>query len=169
MKTKTNLLFRLAFIVVCFNLLVFPFFSRMMSGLTLLDTDFFYKPHEALELFEALGPAGRRRYLRLAGIADMIYPAVYGSLFVLFAQHIKAKKPTMMAAWAAPIFDLSENLATVIMLFRFPRFDYIIALTGSFLNGFKWLTVAIYLLLTVATIFSARTSSGMKRKSQRGN
>ena len=47
------------------------------GGLRILDMRFSYGPEEANSLFEALGTEGRRAYLMLHLMPDMLFPITY--------------------------------------------------------------------------------------------
>ncbi|MBK9290721.1 MAG: hypothetical protein IPM52_03690 [Bacteroidetes bacterium] len=128
-----------------FNLLVFPYFSMMMGGHQLLDTRFFYNPQSVAGLLSDLGEDGRRWYLWMSGLADMLYPLFYGRLFLELARLATPRKSLHKMAWLAPLADVAENMFTFSMLLVFPSFIPALAYLGSFFNGTKWLAVGLFL------------------------
>jgi hypothetical protein len=85
----------------------------------------------------------------MAGLVDMVYPVVYGSVLVILTRWLSANRLLSYFALAAPVADVAENLATIAMLIRYPKFDKSIALLGSFFNGIKWISVAVIILILV--------------------
>lgn len=169
MKHRVLLFAALVLLSLMFNLLVFPYLSEKTGGLHLLDTRFFYNPGSAADLLNLLGEEGRSWYLRMAGLADMLYPLAYGSLFVLLARWSSSHPLTLSLAFIAPAADIAENLATVIMLLRYPAFDQAVALAGSAFNGLKWIAVAGFMLMMVAAALRKLVSRMNKRIGQRNN
>jgi hypothetical protein len=149
MKPTILLLASLMLVAIAFNLIVFPYFALKTSGHQLLDTQFFYKPESAAYLLFVLGHEGRKWYLWMAGLVDMVYPVVYGSVLVILTRWLSANRLLSYFALAAPVADVAENLATIAMLIRYPKFDKSIALLGSFFNGIKWISVAVIILILV--------------------
>lgn len=169
MKPRVLLFATLVLITFMFNLFVFPYFSEKTGGLQLLDTRFFYNPGSAADLLNLLGEEGRKWYLRMAGLADMLYPLAYGSVFVMLAQWSSASRPMLLMAFFAPLADIAENLATVALLLRYPAFDQAVALAGSAFNGLKWIAVAGFLLMMTATAIRKLVSRLNMRFGQRNN
>ncbi len=54
-----------------------PTIEDHSGGLRILDMQFFYGPEEANHLFEALGTEGRRAYIVLHLVPDMLFPISY--------------------------------------------------------------------------------------------
>lgn len=152
----------LAALVLMIMLLIFPAFTVFEeSGAGMLDTGFFYTPDEAQQILKSLGPDGRKTYVFVAGVVDMIYPLLYGRLFYLLLLWLTASaSPQNRLAWTTSVLDVLENLTTLILLGTYPVLNPILMQLGGWFNGLKWISLVVLLavlaLLAIRKLFSGR-------------
>ncbi|MCJ8167162.1 hypothetical protein MKJ04_20140 [Pontibacter sp. E15-1] len=113
---------------------IFPTYSSRLQDIAgqeiqLLDIRFSYATSEVLYDFEKLGTEGRDLYKVIAGRIDMIYPIIYGLLFISVLAYLLKRvtntnsKLLFIATLPAlgVTFDYLENLNTLSLLNDFPN------------------------------------------------
>ena len=93
-----------------------------------LDTRFSYSLQEVNYLFENLGIEGRELYATIVGSVDMIYPIVYGILFMLvlvfLLRKLSGHKSKLILIALLPVlgslFDYFENFHILKLLQKYP-------------------------------------------------
>ncbi len=156
--TSWKMIAALAVAFLFFMLYLFPTFQadfNQIAGVEVksLDTRLFYNASDVLALFEALGEQGRAKLLVFSGVADMIYPLVYGSMFYLLLRKLAGPFGSRLRLLsylpvATVVFDYIENASILIMLRVFPAISETQALIGSAATSLKW----GFLGLTVASV-----------------
>lgn len=94
-----------------------------------LDTRFSYSLQEVNYLFEKLGIEGRELYATIVGRVDMIYPIVYGILFMLvlmfLLRKLSGRKSKLILVALFPIlgslFDYFENFHILKLIRKYPN------------------------------------------------
>lgn len=123
-----------------------PTIEDHSGGLRILDMRLSYGPQEANELFEALGAEGRRAYLMLHLIPDMLFPVCYSmALACTSAWFLVRLLPlTHPLQWLAltplisGVADTLENLSLVVVNASYPdRVDWLVHM-ASLLTKIKW-------------------------------
>ena len=160
-----------------FSFYLFPHYqSRMTEAagepVAGLDTRFSYTTEEVQRDFDALGPAGRDLYGFVVGTIDMIYPLIYGLLFVLVLAWLLKRtagpsSSRMMLALlplAGVLLDYLENINTLRLLAAYPDFSPDAVSWGErmtqFKHAFGLLSVAMAAFLAIVLVI--RTISGDK-------
>lgn len=164
-----KLIVPLFILFVGFSVFFFPGYqSRMQAAagepISPLDTRFSYTYEEVRRDFEKLGADGRDTYRIVVSRIDMIYPIIYGCLFILMlAWPIKnLTTPGSPALWIAllpligMLFDYLENIVIIDLLDSFPKLD---AQTVAFAermtilkHGFLFLSVGLAVLLFISVM-----------------
>jgi len=98
------------------------------GGVQPLDTRFSYTTAEVSDTFQKLGSEGRAIYESVVGRIDMIYPLVYGALFILVLAYLLRKTADRTSGFillaliplSGVTFDYLENLNTLKLLHQFP-------------------------------------------------
>ena len=154
---------------VGFSAFFFPRYQKKMQDaagepIAPLDTRFSYTYEDVRSAFERLGVDGRNVYSDLSSRIDMIYPLIYGLLFILVLAWAlkKLTRPGSPALWLAflPVigmfFDYLENLTTIKLLNSFPELDpesVAFAERMTILkHGFLFLSVALAVLLSITAM-----------------
>jgi hypothetical protein len=119
-----------------FSFFIFPEYqSRMMEAagqeIAPLDTRFQYSAADVRRDFDALGQSGREIYKIVVARVDMLFPIVYGLLFVLLLAYLLRKASHDQSRWlllsllplTGVIFDFLENFNILRLLIEHPDFS----------------------------------------------
>ncbi len=157
--------------VVIAALVVFAFFvvvvlPQMAGQLTALsgvdvspDTSFIYTVSDLYAMAEAYGPDGRVYYIYSRFTFDLIWPAAY--LFFLVAtvtylfRVLPEKSPWRLVnllPFAGAFFDLFENSAASLVMFRYPAETAVVAQLAPLFTFLKWLFIAFSFVALLAGI-----------------
>ena len=148
-----------------FSFFLFPHYQARLSEaagepVTPLDTRMSYSPDEIRTLFDSLGTEGRDIYKTVVGI-DMLYPVVYGLLFILILAWLLKKITHENSGWMllalipvlGVLFDHLENINTLKLLNRYPDISTAAVAWGEKMtllkHSFGVLSVALAGLLAV--------------------
>lgn len=117
-----------------FSFYIFPDFQSRLTDaageeITALDTRFSYTHEEVLTSFEKLGEQGRVLYTVIVGRIDMVYPMVFGFLFVLILAWLLRRITHPESDWMylsllpllVILLDYLENFNTLHLLKTFPN------------------------------------------------
>ncbi len=153
----------LALIVVGVNLIFFLVgleMKRHHGSSEILDIKLGYTPETAMRVLESQGEYGRQlsRYLLLL---DMVYPVVYGLLFILLLYRFMPRTPVPFLEYViyafpvvAVIADWLENIWELRMIHGFPEAVSRLAPTASVFTLVKWYAVMITLfVLAIEVLF----------------
>lgn len=149
-----------------------PTIEDYSGGLRILDMRFSYGPEEATHLFEALGTEGRRAYIVLHLVPDMLFPISYALAFactsawflvrLLHLDHpLQWLSLTPLISGAA---DLLENLSLVVASWSYPsRIDWLTQV-ASLLTKVKFglMPIGVVLLSVMALLWFIRGRPGSK-------
>lgn len=138
------------------------------------DTSLFYTPAELYDMAESLGPDGRQAYIRARFTFDVVWPLVYGLFLVTTISWLAGHAfPTSgRAALArrlnlAPIlgvgFDYLENLATSLVMARYPASTPVADLLAGPFTLVKWFFVGgSFVVLVAVTAAAVRRQFAVK-------
>ena len=152
--------------ITCF---VFPSYQTRLNEtageeVTSLDTRFSYSLEDVHKAFEKLGVAGRSLYRSVVGGIDMVYPLVYGLLFILVLANLLKKTidpgSRFMLLALLPLLgvgcDYLENINTLSLLRDYPLLSAQKVAWGEQMtrmkHAFLFLTLGSALLLAVALL-----------------
>lgn len=146
-----------------FNAFFFPWAEKKLAGFggpgtKVLDLHFGFRPEEAYQFLEKIGPEGRALYGLIELTADMIYPILYslllGTLLVLVWRRILPENSRRLRLGLIPLvaalFDYLENICNFMLVKRFPAASEAIAQLSSFMGMGKWVFFGSGALLLVA-------------------
>ena len=117
------------------------------------DTSLWYSPGELYRIAEAYGPQGRRAYIRARFTFDLLWPLVYGAFLGaaiswLYARAFapgKSPGSPWRLANLAPVLgvllDYLENLATSLVMLRYPSRTPVVDILAPVLTLVKWVFV----------------------------
>ncbi len=151
----------LLLLIALFTFYIFPQIDYRQYGasIRILDVRMWYSVAEMQKLFAILGAGGRALYWFQIAVIDMVYPLVYGSLFVFIVLRFGSFNLTSrwvsfwhFSVFLAPLMDYLENFNTLIALTLYPEIPSVFALSGSLFTGLKWLNALAALLLMFFTI-----------------
>ncbi len=143
-----------------------PTIEDHSGGLRILDMRFSYGPEEANHLFEALGTEGRRAYLMLHLMPDMVFPACYALAFACTSAWLLVRllPPDHPLQWLSltPLIsgaaDILENLSLAVANASYPRrIDWLIYV-ASVLTKIKFglMPIGVVLLSVMALLWFTR-------------
>lgn len=132
------------------------------------DTSLFYTPADLYDMAEAFGPDGRQAYIQARATFDVAWPVVYG-LFLVTAISWLAGRAFPLTGRAAsgrrlnlaPLlgvgFDYLENLATSLVMARYPAPTPVIDLLAGPFTLVKWIFVGgSFVVLVLVTAVAVR-------------
>ena len=137
-----------------------PTIEDYSGGLRILDMRFSYGPEEANRLFEALGPEGRRAYLTLHLIPDLLFPISYALAFActsawFLVRLLPLGHPVQwlsLTPLISGVADIFENLSLVIANASYPtRIDWL-TYVASVLTKIKFGLMPIGVVLLIAMV-----------------
>lgn len=149
-------------IVLLFNIILFPMteINNPSEGLIMLDLRSSYDLNYVLKLFGTIGTGGRLHYLYFL-VADTIYIYAYFMLswhVIIFLQRNIGKLGVLTAflrfsAIPAVLFDISENINTLLLLLNFPEITDKMVSRGSVVSMLKWYCVSGLVLIVISYTF----------------
>lgn len=127
------------------------------------DTSLFYTPAELYSMAETFGADGRQAYIQARFTFDVVWPLVYGLFLVTAIGWLAGKAFQPGSPWRlltlAPVlgvlFDYLENLATSLVLARYPAPTPVVDLLAGPLTLVKWLFVGGSFAVLVAVAIAA--------------
>ncbi len=136
------------------------------GGLRILDMRLSYGPEEAGQLFEALGTEGRRAYLMLHLMPDILFPVCYALAFTFtsawfLVRLLPQDHPLQwlsLTPLIAGVADLLENLSLVVANLSYPsRIDWLTTV-ASVLTKIKFglMPVGVVLLSVMLVLWFIR-------------
>jgi hypothetical protein len=152
-------------VFVVFTALVLPAQSRAAgeysSGVGSPDMSFFYSSEELTRIAEAYGESGRAAYVRARFTFDLIWPIVYAFFLAttiswtfqrVFPPSSVIRRGNLLPL-AAALFDYLENIATSIVMLRYPNSAPLLGNLAPVFTLLKWsLIVGSFGLLLFAGI-----------------
>lgn len=149
-------------IILLFNTIIFPMteINNPLEGLAMLDLRSTYDLNYVLNLFNTIGTEGRLHYLYFLA-ADTIYIYAYFMLSwhaIIFLQKNIGKLGMFtsflrFSAIPAVIFDIFENINTLLLLLNFPEITEKMASRGSIATTLKWYSVSGLVVIILCNIF----------------
>ena len=143
-----------------------PAIEDHSAGLRILDMRFSSGPEEANHLVEALGTEGRRAYLVLHLVPDMLFPISYALAFALtsawfLVRLLPLDHPVQwlsLTPLISGVADILENLSLVVANSSYPsRIDWLTQL-ASLLTKLKFglMPIGVVLLSVMALLWFIR-------------
>ncbi|SEU09313.1 hypothetical protein [Paenibacillus sp. NFR01] len=134
-----------------------PRIREVSQGADILDMHMYYSKSEAYSMLERLQPEGRRVYSEMLMGFDFVFPAVYAITFALIVSMLFRSKFSahpfirvlVMLPLAAGLFDWSENMSILAILFKYPAISDAAYAAGLLTLGkwiFIWLSLAVVLI-----------------------
>lgn len=154
-----------------FSFYVFPDYqSRLATAagepIRPLDTRFAYTHEDVLTDFEKLGHHGRILYTVIVGRIDMVYPMIFGLLFLLILAYLLRKVTHPQSSWLflalfpllPVLFDYLENLNTLHLLHTFPNITEEAVSRGEKFTLLKHILglVSVAMILVLAVVLVAK-------------
>jgi len=132
-----------------------PALRQLAGGERILDLRPGYSPQTAHRFLEALGRAGRARYLEMLWTVDLALPALF-SVALWTALGRGALRRWRWVGLAAGAADYLENLAITALIAAFPGRNDALVLAASVLTSSKLLLYGVSLALAIGGAWAAR-------------
>lgn len=134
------------------------------GGAGILDVEFEYSTEKAFQILTLLGAEGRQFYISKIIPLDFLFIPIY-MLFLFywicyFLQKINSDKEFLNLLLMLPVltvvFDVMENICTIIMLKQYPSINAVVCTIGSNMTllkfAFFYMSFMAIILLLVASI-----------------
>jgi hypothetical protein len=124
---------------------------------------FFYTPEALYNSAESYGESGRAAYVRARFTFDLLWPLVYTLFLTTAISWITSWEFSLDSIWQyanlTPIvgmfLDYMENIATSIVMLRYPSKILIAAWLAPIFTSLKWITItASFLLLMLLGVYA---------------
>jgi hypothetical protein len=127
------------------------------------DTSFVYTPADLYRTAEAYGAAGRAAYIRARFTFDLIWPLVYAFFLATSISWLLARAPVgespvrlvNLVPVVGALFDYLENLATSLVMARYPARTPVVDLLAPVLTMIKWIFVGGSFVLLIVGVVAA--------------
>jgi len=143
-----------------------PTIEAHSGGLRVLDMRFSYGPEDANLLFEALGTEGRRSYLLMHLIPDMLFPITYGLAFAFTSAWFLVRLFPLdhplqwlsLTPLISTVADILENLSLAIANWSYPNQIDWLTRAASVLTKIKFglMPIGVVLLSIMVLLWFAR-------------
>ena len=143
-----------------------PTIEDHSGGLRILDMRFSYGPEEANRLFEALGTEGRRAYLMLHLMPDLLFPISYALAFACtsawFLVRLLPRDHPLQWLSLTPLIsgvaDIFENLSLVVANLSYPsRVDWLTHVASALTTiKFGLMPIGVVLLSVMVLLWLVR-------------
>ena len=143
-----------------------PTIVEHSGGLPILDLRVSYSPDDAYKLFTELGTAGRRAYLILHLVPDIIFPIGYALTFAFISAWFLVRLLPLdhrlqwlsMIPLISGLADVSENLSLVICNLAYPgRIDWLVRFAHLLTKvKFGLLPIGVVFLLIIVVMWFIR-------------
>lgn len=126
------------------------------------DLSFYYSAADLYQMADTYGEAGRAEYLRVRFTFDLLWPLVYTFFLVTAISWIFAQALSEQSKWRlanlAPVmgmfFDYLENIATSLVMSRYPVQTPVIDWLAGVFTTLKWIFIGgSFVLLLGGTVF----------------
>ncbi len=122
-----------------------------------LDARVFYSPSAVRELFDSIGPQGRRDYFLQEAFADMAWMAIYTLLLLNVYRWAGGTRPALCLL---PVtFDLIETLGILVLLSTYPELGAAETWIVTAASPLKWGSIVLVSLLIFAAWNRGRASA----------
>lgn len=160
----TPLLLIAVAVFVLFMVIVLPNMAGRLTALTGVnvspDTSFVYTARDLNAMAEAYGSAGRAYYIYSRFTFDLVWPTVYllflASLVTRLFRFLEPNDPRRLVnllPFIAVFFDLLENSAASLVMFRYPLASPIAASLAPVFTFLKWVFIGFSFAALVIGLF----------------
>lgn len=161
--TKRFLLMVLA-VFALFMVMVLPNMAGRLTGLTGVsvspDISLVYSAKDLYAMAEAYGSAGRAYYIYSRFTFDLAWPAVYllflATMITRLFRFLDPNDPRRLVnllPFIAVIFDLLENSAVSLVMFRYPLASPLAASLAPVFSFLKWVFIGFSFIVLLIGLF----------------
>lgn len=136
------------------------------------DTSFLYSAQDLYRFAEAYGDTGRGAYVQARLTFDVAFPLVYTSFLATAISWLTGRSFRAESLWqranlvplGGMLFDFLENLATSLVMVRFPQTTPVVDALAPIFTLIKWVLVsASFILLVLGALAGAARLVGARR------
>jgi len=151
-----------------FTALVLPGQSQQAransGGARTPDLSFIYTADDLYRMAEAYGPDGRQAYIRARFTFDLVWPLVYTCFLATSLSWALGRALPESSRWrtlnlvplAAALFDYLENVATSLVIGRYPAATPGIDVLATFFTPLKWILLGLgFAFLAIGLVLAA--------------
>ncbi len=129
------------------------------------DLSIYYSAEQLYEMAEAYGEQGRSDYIRVRFTFDLIWPLVYTFFLAITISWVFKRSFTSQNPWQRvnllPLLgmtcDYLENIATSLVIYRYPAQTLIIDWLAGVFTTMKWLLIGgSFVVLAIGIIIAIR-------------
>lgn len=147
-----------------FMVMVLPNMAGRLTDLTGVsvspDTSLIYSSKDLYAMSEAYGSVGRAYYIYSRFTFDLAWPAVYllflASLITRLFRFLSPndlRRLVNLLPFIAVIFDLLENSAASLVMFRYPLASPLAAFLAPVFTFFKWVFIGLSFIVLLIGLF----------------
>lgn len=127
------------------------------------DLSFYYSAADLYQMAEAYGEAGRAEYIRVRFTFDLMWPMVYTFFLATAISWVFARAFSEQSKWQLAnltpvlgmLFDYLENIATSLVMLRYPAQTLVVDWLAGIFTGLKWIFVGgSFILLLVGAVIA---------------
>ena len=135
------------------------------------DTSFFYSASELYRMAESYGDQGRQAFIRARFTFDLVWPLVYTLFLTTAISWVFGRAFAPDSRWQranlAPLlgvlFDYLENLATSLVMLRYPEQTAVADVLAPVFTALKWSLIGASFALLLGGIMVAAWRWGKQR------
>jgi hypothetical protein len=125
------------------------------------DLSIYYTADELYRMAESYGQAGRQEYVRARFTFDLVWPVVYTLFLTALISWIGGRVLPEESRWrlvnllplTGMAFDYLENIATSLVMLRYPAETPVVPFLAGVFTSLKWLFIgAAFIVLVVLLI-----------------
>ena len=157
MKVSDKRVFALSTLIFIITLAILPSLQDTVmedGGSESPDLSFYYSTEELYRMAENYGAEGRLNYIRMRFTFDLVFPLIYGGflfsginwLFDPESQESRRWKMNRLPLFGV-LFDYLENIATSVVMWRYPEKTPILDTAATMFTPVKWIIIAICFIL----------------------
>jgi ABC-type dipeptide/oligopeptide/nickel transport system permease component len=136
------------------------------------DLSFVYSPADLYRMAEAYGSQGRADYIRARFSFDLVWPLVYTFFLATSISWSMSKAFPASSRWQLVnlvpllglLLDYLENLASSLVVARYPATTPVVDLLAPVFTLTKWLTLGAGFVLLVIGLVAAGWKWGLRRR-----
>lgn len=156
----------LAFLInMFFGMFVMPYCKNIIDPnnlIQVLDLKVTgYTSEDVYSIFDVIGEQGRKYYLLVESIIDLVYPLtymiLYGLLLSFLLSLVTSSKSNLWKLNVLPLlagtFDYLENINIINLLLKYPKQLPTLVWISSTCSILKWLTILMCLIVAIICLF----------------
>ena len=122
------------------------------------DTSLYYSADQLYRMAETYGPDGRQAYIQARFTFDLIWPLVYTFFLLTALSYLGRLAFPAGSSWrlvnllplVGVLFDYLENIATSLVMARYPLATPVVAELAGVFTLLKWLFIGLSFLVLVS-------------------